>query len=377
MTEELIRLEQLYAAAPPLEVAAAPDELIVWSGHVLGEITRTRSGWVRVFIYEDTTQASRYFSQYLRLAGSFADQLQLYETAHGAGEAIQAALAAIADSIDHLLNLYPGMVDPARAVPRHYLLRWQQRLEPDLERVIPELHKKVGNGPLTRLVTAVVNDCFAGTGRRDITFHDLSYTASLLKVLKASLLSGDLHTEDDLEKQLTKLNFNHIGFFALLQQGLCSLAEGLPEADRLSFYQQQYDQYYALAAGSSAAYDPAWPAIAFMIKCWVSERLLQAGQQNRETARSLRPSLTKIKLDLPVAHLACLLRLLNEANLFPGVSLAALFLATSHGLESKRKQAFSSRNISKEYYSVTQGTAAKVLDLLQLLSRQLKRQYFP
>jgi len=85
----------------------------------------------------------------------------------------------------------------------------------------------------------------------------------------------------------------------------------------------------------------------------------------------------KIPLEMSVAHLSCLIRLLYEESVFATQNLQSIFKCFAGYFQSKRQAVISAGSLSKEFYSIDQHTAARVRDLLQRMVLRINRDFFP
>lgn len=205
-------------------------------------------------------------------------------------------------------------------------------------------------------------------GPAGLTYHALDFSDALLLLLDQMFDTTIIADGSDaLLSLLLSANFNHLGCFAIY---ISRFQSGEIKRDALDALR---DRLYPLTLQRCTAYDPSLPSLAGLLYQWAGERL--AGLPNPATEPATVPR--KLAVDLSVAHLACLLRSFYEAGLFPGLSLTELFaFATSH-FSTKRRTHVSAGSMSKEYYSITQQTAARVIALLTGLTAELKRAYFP
>lgn len=85
----------------------------------------------------------------------------------------------------------------------------------------------------------------------------------------------------------------------------------------------------------------------------------------------------KLAVDLSVAQLACLLRLLYDEGVYPATGISELLRFTAAHHQSKRREQISAGSLNKEYYGTTQVTAATCRDLLERLIKRLNKHFFP
>jgi hypothetical protein len=85
----------------------------------------------------------------------------------------------------------------------------------------------------------------------------------------------------------------------------------------------------------------------------------------------------KIALNLSVAQIACIIRLLCLCRVIGDPSLTDIFKFVSTHFSSKKQGQISEESLSNQYYAVSQSTARKVLEIIQQLLDKLKDGFFP
>lgn len=85
----------------------------------------------------------------------------------------------------------------------------------------------------------------------------------------------------------------------------------------------------------------------------------------------------RLPLKLSVAELACLIKLFYEAGLFPASTVIEVIRFFAKYFQTKRRSQISTGNLSKEYYSISQKTAASCRDILEKMIKKIDHQFFP
>lgn len=198
----------------------------------------------------------------------------------------------------------------------------------------------------------------------DVLYADILF-AEIQEVLENNL-------ESELALRLVGLNFNHLGLLTYLQEEVTNDMEKLAPGERPAFLRQKAVSFNAEDGGDGLCYDPRWPALNRMMQDWLNTELSCAQQ-----AAVLPPEPVKMPVDLSVAHLACLLHLLVAEGVPLNVTLKELFKFTAGSFRSRRQADISAGSLAKEFYSITQATAANVRDLLQRMICRINRDFFP
>jgi hypothetical protein len=111
-----------------------------------------------------------------------------------------------------------------------------------------------------------------------------------------------------------------------------------------------------------------------MVVNWLTEEIALKEKSLNKRSEVIIP---KIPLEMSVAHLSCLIRLLYEESVFATQNLQFIFKCFAGHYQSKRQAVISPGSLSKEFYSIDQHTAARVRDLLQRMVQRINRNFFP
>ncbi|MDB5141059.1 MAG: hypothetical protein JWR12_2975 [Mucilaginibacter sp.] len=234
---------------------------------------------------------------------------------------------------------------------------------------------RLSNTAIDPLLKTVVLDYFRQMVSPEykvrFSFHGLFYLEAVLERL------GDGITNEKLVRQLTALNFNHLGFFIYRQQQIRQSWNGLPLSEKLERLKEAQSALKLLPE-SEPAYDKQWPSLKQLLAGWLSEEAVYTAEQLRQEKKTmLALQQEKLPLNLSVAHLACLVRLFFEENLLNTSSLTVIFRFISRHYTTKRQVAISTGSLSKEFYSTSQVTAAVVRDMLLKMVARINQNFFP
>jgi hypothetical protein len=82
-------------------------------------------------------------------------------------------------------------------------------------------------------------------------------------------------------------------------------------------------------------------------------------------------------LNLSVAQIACFIKLFYDEGIFINASITDILKFVVVHYRSKRQQQISYGSLSKEYYSISQVTAAVLKDYLSRMIAKINKHYFP
>lgn len=242
------------------------------------------------------------------------------------------------------------------------------RLEPRIARVTTLIGQENIDTDLAELLIGYMSHLGQSGKTIRQTLGALSYFESWVNCLLG--IPQEEFTADHLFDQLLLHNFNYLPFARYWQGNLQEKLKSQPERTR----QETLESLQALIKSgldaNTPAFDPRWPSLARIMSGWLEEELAQAPKV-AQTACS-----KKFPLTIPVAQLACLLKLFYEESQVP-VTASELIRWAAANLSTKRQPDISPRSLSKEFYSVTQFTAARVREILLQMAGRINADYFP
>jgi len=281
--------------------------------------------------------------------------------------------------LDHIQRFHTAYTDPDIIIPKGYLAAMHPELGPGTEKLAHLVRSFSGN-PLFKECLLDYLDIFSSASQPPyLRFGQLSYYRYFLQELTA-FFEGQPRPDDQLlQSALIRLNFNHLGFLACFQQSLKNKAsQAASPGACLDIFSSAQRQLVYLHPLVPFCFDPSWPSIHTMIGNWLEEEMALAPTRYQGViAPSSTPSSEKIPLNFSVASLACLTRLLFEEGFYAMDNITDILKFTAKHFHSKKQLHISPGSLSKEYYAITQVTAANVLDLLKRMSARVTRKYFP
>ncbi|OOQ59988.1 hypothetical protein [Mucilaginibacter pedocola] len=326
LKDELARLKRLAA-----EGEASP---------FAGECIRIAEAWQRAAFSDAGGEAlQRYFR--FHLIG-----LSELSSACASGE-MQGGLIRL---LSGLCRYYPVFFDHDVAAPKLFI----DHIVLECAGAHAQLADSLANGPWPQsLGTCLLSYLDSVRAADSMAYGAIGYYRYFLETL------AGVRCEKRMRSMLIEMNFNHLGYFASLQ---ASWNDSTDLRGTLANYAGQPVQ-------SRYIYHPGWPSLKSMACGWLEEAV----------KLSCRPELPapKLPLNLSVAHLAYLARLFQEEGLLGNTPLNTIFKFLSANYTTKRQPAISPGSLSKEYYSTSQQSAARVRGLLQAMLARVNRAYFP
>lgn len=280
--------------------------------------------------------------------------------------------------IDHLIFYYSSFFNWDTQAPVTFHQRTIDRLTTSVIAIRNGLASSLLSPALSRCLLNWLNEATeCGTSVR-YTFRSLNYLEKIISHLSVFHFDAAA-AETSLILLLSSLNFNHLAFLAFRQNKIVTESKALGCLSvQLDFLQHQKASVLACPEARGIVYDPSFPSIKAMLSNWLQEQvtLSETALKKEMEARPERQQ-EKQSLDLSVAHLACLIKLFLEENIFVSRNTKGVFQFFAANFQTKRQTAISSGSLSKEFYSIDQHTAARVRDMLQKMILRINRNFFP
>ncbi|MBT2560725.1 hypothetical protein J7E50_07750 [Pedobacter sp. ISL-68] len=276
--------------------------------------------------------------------------------------------------INHQRKYYSSYFKEDAIAPVTYHQRLVSQLTGNMGAIQKILHSGSINASLIACLSKWCELMSEKIGTVRFTFRSLHYFEYITNQL--SELNGfSTEIEATLLNLLICSNFNNLSFLVYFQDKIRHSSEYLGDKDeRLDYLVEQKAIINSSPEVKNRTYDSSWPSIKTMIVDWLTEEILLTEKllcNKREIA------IPKIPLEMSVAHLSCLIRLLYEESVFATQNLQPIFKCFAGYFQSKRQAVISPGSLSKEFYSIDQHTAARVRDLLQRMVLRINRNFFP
>ncbi|MXV50361.1 hypothetical protein GS399_05200 [Pedobacter sp. HMF7647] len=291
-------------------------------------------------------------------------------------------LSALFDLLNFIERYFTKFFNQDLEVPRAYLALSLNEMRETIRQIDETMLNRQIDLHLQECIRAYLKGCGEAGPRLALTYRQLIYLKTFVEEL-----NGDLAAEPTvninlrLARKLVYLNFNQLSFFAYCQDMIRA------EADDSDMYEHQQAVYlrYLTSLKSTQTkpdvfYHKDWPSVKHMLESWLQDEVTAVGIliSNQLPQGAVLPAkIDKAALNLSVAQLACLLRMMVEEQVFLSDNVSELFRFIAAHYRSKRQEHISAGSLSKEFYGISQVTAANVLGLLQRMSSRINKHYFP
>jgi hypothetical protein len=277
----------------------------------------------------------------------------------------------------HLVRSYTDLLDPDLLLPGVYCRHWLQRNAHRLDK----LQQRTGMLPVDPSLKTLLQD------HLDQYRHGAGYTRYTLRALQYLQVFGERleqfvldkpDPEQQLHELLFELNFNHLGYLSCYRDQTRRALTGLSEEQKLSFLRAELSRLNAKPEQTRYRYHPDWPSVRTMFSRYITEEINLQEQQRAAFPLSGDPSCPeKLSLDLSVAQLAFLIRLFYEEGLFVTANLSLIFRFFARNFSSKKQAHISAGSLSKEFYGLSQISAAIMRDKFTKMISRINRNFFP
>jgi len=334
-----------------------------------------REAWEKA-IFSDLSEHSlmRYFHFHLDGLSKLSDRFLLSNHSDYFKDIANALLTLI----EHLRNVYLPYFNLDANVP----VVFHQKLMAQLGTDISLVHNSLKASKLGfALKTCLLDWLSELTEMNDYvryTYRSLCYLEQIIHPILNMDLQSD-NAEELLVTILSQSDFNHLSFFVYRQNSIReTLSDYTSAQERLDYLKIQKAHTLSYPEVKNLRYDSSWPSLKTMLSTWLQEEICLAEQAFRkETEAKSESTVPKLPIQMSVAHMACIIRLLFEESVFATNNLKLIFKCFAGHYQTKRQSAISPGSVSKEFYSIDQHTAARVRDLLQKMVLRLNRNFFP
>jgi hypothetical protein len=348
--------------------------------------SKARDAWA-LAVFSDAPKESleRYFSFHLRLLTGFSEKLcsipdyPLPECTCVPSETINSSFdKEINQLTDHLFQYFRDYPDKNILVPLSYHTHVIKTMLPGVNLIKASIEFSAIPCVIKSEVIAYLDHLVNAGESAPLTFRQLIYFQAFVKEIKTLLSNASPgNLTGAFTDKLLELEFNHMEIFTYLQEEISKSLTCDQEGEKLSLLEKEAVQMHLSQKESNERYDVRWPKLSIMLEKWLLTEISALKEKRNMQQCSCTRTNYKLKLELSVAHLACLLRLFKKEGLLGAVQLTALFKFSSDHFSTKRAETVSNFGISKAYYSVTQVIAAEVKDMLLKMIQRINHDYFP
>ncbi|MES2063586.1 MAG: hypothetical protein V4456_16785 [Bacteroidota bacterium] len=238
------------------------------------------------------------------------------------------------------------------------------------------LQKSAADKTLKDIFLGYINEFFRDTNTT-VTLDQLRYFRNfVIELISITKMEEDAKRSEAVRHMLFNIDFNHFGVFLYLQETIRGSYAEKAKRERIIIMDKHLIFLQFKTKGDVMRYDQRWPSLSVMLFEWLKGEQFQM-EQARLRSSVMSNRLFKLPFQLPVSHIAFLVRLLYKANVFGSVRLTEVFCFFTTHVSSKRQQHLSPGAFSKDYYTKNMVTAVEVRHLLSKMIAEINRDYFP
>lgn len=344
---------------------------------------RVKEAWLNAFFSESPDHSlQRYFYFHLEGISNLSDTLFQSNQQNYYMDADQMIAKEINDQlmslIVHLKEIHERFFNMQQYAP---IVWWRKELEENAF-VTGLLIERLSMAGLPVEQSSAIISYLQGMKEADqggcYSFHALNYFGRLVKKL-GELPEKEAYDENQLNQFLTDFNFNHLQYVDYRCDHIRNQLSVLDTSqEKIRLLLDERNKLKLITLYENTLCHTQFPSIIAMLDKWLCEQVIYVEEQNRlDVENGLRSDHPKLLINLSVAQIGCLLRVLYEAECFGNTPLTEVLKFVTQNVSSKKQVAITIGGLSKEYYSTTQVSAGKVIVLFQRLIAILKRIFFP
>jgi|GEM_PF-5727084 len=338
--------------------------------HFKNQCSKARDAWAFAVLSPDREGSlRRYFTQQMTILSDLTDSRVT--------DSLERDVAAELFALEiHLFTCYQRFLEQDTKLPRAVVLNCMKEWQNGLSLIKEMTCLKIANVALRAVIAEMLKEIQDLQNDKPCTPGSLGYAEIFISEISFVLLSSSCTNADDhVFDKLIDINFNHIRFFLCLEDRLRSATSRQTVAERMNTL--RYQRHFFKQFKPNMAYASNWNSIGEMMHSWISEEIDLIINGSRSEAARPVAVIHKLGFNLSVAHLACLTRVFFSAGIYLSENIGDVFEFSARYFHSKKQENISKGSFSKEYYSVSQKTAAHVLGLLQKMTATLRHDYFP
>jgi hypothetical protein len=337
--------------------------------HLQTLCSKAREAWAfAAFERASDESLKRYFTYHMTVLRELTD-------GSGSPEYDQRIVAELTLLADHLFTYHQRFLESNAELPRALVRITVEGLNDQITLIKENIECRVADASLRLVLSEALREILHLPDRSACSVGSLRYAGLFITEVRELLCKspGDEATSL-LTDKLISINFNHIRFFLYLEDELNKTISKLTIQDQLGELQHQRNLFRQL--NPSAAYAANWSPVGEMMCCWLTEKIGSLTARYQQTMLKHAAG-EKLGFNLSVAQLACLTKAFFNAGIYLSERITDTLSFSARHFYSKKQRNISRGSFSKEYYSVSQKTAAQVLDLLQKMAANIRRDYFP
>jgi len=288
-------------------------------------------------------------------------------------------MSLVISLLDYIERYFSRYFNPDEKIPDAYRSLVLKEISGAIDRLRRSVTMKISSEGLRKCIFDYLSTFTGDLFPPDLSFRNLIYLKGFVTELNELLQREEVGQWDlRVSLSLIYLNFNHLGFLVYCQD---SIKSELDDTGTKEQYGQVLTRYLSLVKSQqckpSFSYHSLWPDIRVMLQTWLNDEIAAAAKTTSAEREMPATAEEKILLNMPVAQIALLIRLLHEEGCFANASVTDILRLTARYYRSKRQENISPGSLGKEYYSVNQVTAAVMRDMLQKMTVRINKNYFP
>ncbi|PWK72910.1 hypothetical protein LX99_04240 [Mucilaginibacter oryzae] len=279
--------------------------------------------------------------------------------------------------LDHLVNYFEAYVDINIDAPYAFKERLVREVSSKIHSIYAWSDKVAGAQKSMAAAVLSYLQYFESSGKQTVfNFGELLFFVKFVNRLHHALQAcTDADIGSFFADQLLKLGFNHYAVFEYFQSVIRQRLKGKsPEKKKSSIDTELRLLAYDGDQGG-LRYDYRWPRLGDMLTDWLLEEQKKLEKESQPLLTACKNN--RIHVTLSVSQLAGLAKYFVKEKVFGDQAVNHVFAFFTNSFSSKRQEVFSQGNFIKEYYSISQVTAAELRDLLLRMVARINRDFFP
>lgn len=348
------------------------------------EVTRIKQTFVNeVFTFQDERHLERYIQYHQQALIMLMDETLkiINDDKDDLHKLYQSAYNCLDDLLTYIERHFSKYFDQDAKTPTAYVTIIKNDMRSSIADIDSKLQELNADQKLCDALLYALGKLANSDPTKEVSYRKVLYTKEVQKELVRLLarVNNESDVDEDLRNVLYYLNYNSIKSFTYHTNQIDLL---LSETDsrhdmieRLSFILKKINQ---AQVKPGIAYNNQAPSLKSQLTSYIIEEIehLQRLQQLRQSHLSKTGEVLsefRIQIEMSVAQIAYLAKLLVESRVIGNRNVAALLRFFSKILVSKKVETISYDSLRSKYYNVEQGTRDAVRNILMRLAGAIDR----
>lgn len=356
-----------------------PEHLVALKEMLQEEIERIEKKFVHeIFAFEDERHLERYIQlhqqELIRLTDLLAWKEKPNTSVQEYYELYHHACLAVDELLSFIERHFTKYFDQDTKAPESYITIAGSEIVKSYVELQERLKLVEADAQLIELIVYPLRKFIENIPSGQITYRSIIYVKEIHKELYQVITSGKRGKDIDEEIRLIMLylNYNTIKYFRYYTNYVISILSEVDSSsdriDKLSYVLKLVNQ---TQVKPEVGYNKTIHSLKDQLSDWIAEEVFYLEKMYKLNEKNASGTMLaddfKVKTEMPVSHLAYLLRVFIDTKIVNNKNVSDLIRFFSRFFQTKRLESISYESFRVRYYNVEDGTKRSVRDMLLLM----------